>query len=171
MRDPPTTHGRAITSFYVARRQCVNCVRLRAHISCVSTDGNKIPLVILLWISGMQFTGDHFTDLLYRIKLRANCAFSLTKHCAVDICDRSEHYIAGDWPASLPSCFTLRGKSSYTRAWVGPTNSVDVLAKRNVTAPAGCGTRFCGLPSRSQVTIHTELSRLCIVWIVREFAI
>jgi hypothetical protein len=24
MRDPLTTHGRAITSFYVARRQCVN---------------------------------------------------------------------------------------------------------------------------------------------------
>jgi hypothetical protein len=24
MRDPSTTHGRAITSFYVARRQCVN---------------------------------------------------------------------------------------------------------------------------------------------------
>jgi hypothetical protein len=26
MRDPSTTHGRAITSFYVARRQCVNTV-------------------------------------------------------------------------------------------------------------------------------------------------
>jgi hypothetical protein len=26
MRDPSTTHGRAITSFYVARRQCVKIV-------------------------------------------------------------------------------------------------------------------------------------------------
>jgi hypothetical protein len=26
MRDPSTTHGRAITSFYVARRQCVNII-------------------------------------------------------------------------------------------------------------------------------------------------
>jgi hypothetical protein len=39
MRDPSTTHGRAITSFYVARRQCVKikmktCNKMRI-LSCV----------------------------------------------------------------------------------------------------------------------------------------
>jgi hypothetical protein len=142
-------------------------------MSGVSTDGNKIPLIILFWMSSMQFTGDHFTDSLYSITLCVNCAFSLTKPCAMDrsICDRSEHYIAGEWPASCSGCFTVRGDSPYTGAWVGPTTSVDLLAKRNVTAPAGYRTRFCGLPSRNQDAVHTELSRLCIVWILREFVI
>jgi len=85
------------------------------------------------------------------------------------MCDRSEDYFAGEWPTSRPGCFTLRGNSPYIGAGVGPTTSVDVLAKRNVTAPAGYRTRFCGLPSRSQDATHTELSRLCIVWILREF--
>jgi hypothetical protein len=37
MRDPSTTHGRAITSFYVARRQCVNNNQL------TQTDNVKYP--------------------------------------------------------------------------------------------------------------------------------
>jgi hypothetical protein len=145
------------------------CVSGPTHISCVLTDGNKMPLIILFWIGSMQFIADHCTGLLYSNTTRVNCAFSLTKHCAMDICDRSEHYIAGEWPASRPGCFTLRGNSPYTRALVGPTTSVDVVAKRNVTASGGYRTRFCGLRSRIQEAIHTELSRLCILFILREF--
>jgi len=127
----------------------LTCVRLRAHIYYVGTDGNKIPLIILFCISSTQCTADHYTDSLYSVTVRVNCAFSLTKHCVMDICGRSEHYVAGEWPASRPGCFTLQGLSPYIGAWVGLTISVDVLAKRNVTALAGYRTRFCGLPSRS----------------------
>jgi hypothetical protein len=96
---------------------------------------------------------------------------SLTKHCAMDISDIAEHYVAGEWPASHPGCFTFQGKCPYTAARVSPTICVDILVKINVTAPAGYRTRYCGLSSRSEATIHTDLSRLCIVWIVREFVI
>ena len=133
------------------------------HISCVSTDGNKIPLIN----SVLDEQHVVYRRSLYSVTVRANCALSLTKHCAMLICDRSEHYIEDEWPASRPSSFTLRGNSPYTGAWLDPTISVDVLAKRNVTVSAGYRNRFCGLPSRSQDTIHTELSRLCIVCFLR----
>jgi hypothetical protein len=43
MRDPSTTHGRAITSFYVARRQCVNYHNLIIHR--LWTDGLTKPVI------------------------------------------------------------------------------------------------------------------------------
>jgi len=145
----------------------LNRARLGTPISCVSTDGNKIPLINS--VLGEQHAV--YRRSQYSIAVRANCALSLTKHCAMHMCDRSDHYISGEWPASRPDCFTLRGNSSYTGAWLDPTIFVDVVAKRNATASAGYRNRFYGLPSRSQDTIHTELSRLCIMCFLREFVI
>jgi len=66
----------------------------------------------------------------------------------------------GEWSASPPGQFTTGEgvpSSHWIGGWVGPTASLDAVARRNI--PCLSQELDCGCPAHSLVTLQTELSQ------------
>jgi hypothetical protein len=83
MRDPSTTHGRAITSFYVARRQCVNTETLQFYccLYCAIRDPTSRETETL-WVANAINVVSVYS--WWRIERSETCSVVPINHSCVD---------------------------------------------------------------------------------------
>jgi hypothetical protein len=145
------------------------CVSGPTHISCVLTDSNKMPLIILFWIGSMHFIADHCTGLLCSITTRVNCAFSLTSTAPwIYVTDQSTTLQASG-QLHAPSVSPSEETALIQETWWAERH-LWTLWQREMWLPLlGIEPDSAVFGSRSEDAIHTELSRLCILLILREF--